>query len=94
MKISNQPEHILKNINMLEGACSLFFSLFFQEGTFLSPPTPPQSTKNPPLIVNAIINEYYVLGAESMTDEAIHKYYGNNTIMASLNVTEEEKCYR
>ena len=92
MKISNQPENILKNINMLEGACSLFFSLFFQEGTFLSPP--PHPTKNPPLIVNAIINEYYVLGAESMTDEAIHKYYGNNTIMASLNVTEEEKCYR
>ena len=79
---------------MLEGACSRFLrSIFFQEGTFLSPP-PPQPTKNPPLIVNATINEYYVLGAESMTDEAIHKYYGNNTIMASLNVTEEEKCYR
>ena len=40
------------------------------------------------------ITEYYVTGAESMTDEAIHKYYGNNTIMASLNVNEEEKCYR
>ena len=46
MKISNQPENILKNINMLEGACSLFFSLFFQEGTFLSPPPHP----NPPKI--------------------------------------------
>jgi nuclear receptor-binding protein len=33
-------------------------------------------------------------GAESMTDEAIHKYYGNNTIMASLSVCNEDKCYR
>jgi len=33
---------------------------------------------------------------ESMTDEAIHRYYGNNAIMASINVDGEtdDKCYR
>jgi len=33
---------------------------------------------------------------ESMTDEAIHRYYGNNAIMASINVDKEtdDKCYR
>lgn len=29
---------------------------------------------------------------ESMTEEAIHRYYGNNAVMASLNT--EAKCYR
>lgn len=31
---------------------------------------------------------------ESMTEEAIHRYYGNNTIMASLKMEDEEKNYR
>jgi len=33
---------------------------------------------------------------DSMTDEAIHRYYGNNAIMATLNNEEENegKCYR
>lgn len=94
MKISNQPENILKNKYARRCLLSFFALLIFPGGDVPLPPPPPQPTKNPPLIVNATINEYYVLGAESMTDEAIHKYYGNNTIMASLNVTEEEKCYR
>ena len=93
MKIHNQPENILKNTYTKWWLLSFFALLIFPGGDVPLPP-PHQPTKNPPLIVNATINEYYVLGAESMTDEAIHKYYGNNTIMASLNVTEEEKCYR